>query len=88
MKTTLRKELEEFLAEGGLEWSEIVHCTATDQELDKKFDAELSSGYPAFTVWTEGAVIFAANYDMDFWIASVPRNPCDIKTETVGGGWN
>ena len=40
----------------------------------------------AFTIWTKNFVYFPAGYDGDEWIASVPRNPCNIKTPMVGGG--
>lgn len=39
----------------------------------------------AFTVWTENRVYIPVQYDGMEWCSSVPRNPCDEKTDPVGG---
>ena len=68
------------------DWSSVVKCTLSDNELDTEFDAGFggSNGKP-FTLWTEDRVYFPAVYDGSEWVASAPRNPCDEVTFHVGG---
>lgn len=40
----------------------------------------------SFTAWSDNFVYFPAMYDGRYWVASVPRNPCDEKVEPVGNG--
>ena len=54
--------------------------------IDMKFD----HGYGgndgcAFTAWTDERVYFPVVYDGSEWVGSVPRNPCDVATEHMGG---
>jgi hypothetical protein len=85
-KTTWREMIGEAMAENGESWKDIVHTTLTDEELDTEFDDGYggSEGCP-FTLWTETAVYFPAVYDGAEWVASVPRNPCDMAMGHVGG---
>ena len=66
---------------------EDLEMTLTAEELDKEF----YDGYGAeegapFTAWSKNWVYFPAIYDGSEWVASAPRNPCDVKTDHVGGG--
>lgn len=65
----------------------IIACTLTPEELDVKFDNGWggTEGEP-FTAWSETRVYFPVCYDGAEWVESAPRNPCDEKTEHVGGG--
>lgn len=74
------------MAENNETLDDIVHSTLTKEELNKKFDTR--SGGPEgepFTVWTNDFVYFPGVYDGAEWVAFVHRNPCDVKTEHVGG---
>ena len=65
---------------------QMVAIYPKDLDLDKKFDAGYGSpeGEP-FTLWTKDRVYFPICYDGAEWVCSVPRNPCDIATEHMGG---
>lgn len=67
-------------------WSDIISCTLSDDELDVKFDSGYGrvEGVP-FTLWTTRRVYFPVMYDGAEWVDSVPRNPCDKKTVHIGG---
>jgi hypothetical protein len=71
----------------GETWDDVVSSTLTIEDLDREFDDDFGSkeGVP-FTVWTRGRVYFPAVYDGAEWVESVPRDPCEEKTEHVGGG--
>ena len=60
--------------------------TLTKEELETTFDDDFGGieGCP-FTAWSENWVYFPVQYDGSEWVGSVPRNPCDIKTEHIGG---
>ena len=84
---TWRKKLTELLARDGKTWSDLIGCTLTDEQAD----AELIPYYDrvqgaSFTAWTENRVYFPVCYDGAEWIGSVPRHPCNEKTEHMGGG--
>lgn len=70
-----------------MDWSAIIACTLTDEELDVEFDDSygISRG-KAFTAWTEELVLFPAVYDGEEWVEAVPRNPSDLATQHVGRG--
>lgn len=70
----------------GDSFDNVVHSTFEGREIYREFDHGYGStnGDP-FTIWTEKRVYFPVQYDGSEWVASVPRNPCDIKTEHVGG---
>ena len=78
--TTWRKEIGNDV----LSQSEAIY--PKDLDLDKVFDSGYggSEGEP-FTLWTKDRVYFPAVYDGSEWVASVPRNPCDIATVHIGG---
>lgn len=84
--TSWREKLEkERVAEG--DDTPIVHCTLSDEGLDRVFDTSRrgTQGEP-FTAWSERRVYFPAQYDGSEWVASVPRDPCDEDTGHVGDG--
>ena len=67
---------------------EVLYTTTlSDEEMDKEFSCGYGSveGVP-FTAWSENRVFFPVCYDGSEWVDSVPRNPCDEKTEHCGGG--
>lgn len=79
------------LIEGEMEsrgecWKDVVAFCPPEIDWDKKFDAGFgtSEGEP-FTLWTAERVYFPAVYDGSEWVESVPRNPCAIITEHIGG---
>ena len=80
---TWRKLIEDFLDEKG---DTLVATTLSQAELDKEFNSGYggSEGVP-FTAWSEDWVYFPGVYDGDEWVDRVPRNPCDIKTNHIGG---
>ena len=57
-----------------------------EPSLDRQFDRGYGgSNGDHFTVWTANRVYFPAVYDGSEWCASVPRDPCDVATQHVGG---
>jgi len=64
----------------------IIACTLTDKELDKEFDSWYGEieGAP-FTAWSKTRVYFPICYEGSEWVGSAPRNPCEEKTEHMGG---
>ncbi len=81
MKTTWRKAIREVTD------APLIACTLSEEELDVEFDDDLGlSDGKAFTAWTGDLVLFPVDSDGAEWVASVPRNPCDIATKHVGGG--
>lgn len=85
--TSWRELINENMKEHGLTWADIIATTLTEKELDFMFDNGYggSNGYH-FTAWTKDRVFFPVQYDGAEWVGSAPRNPCDEKTEHVGGG--
>lgn len=84
--TTWRKMISYCLECDGESWNDVVAMTLTDEELDREFD----SGYGghrgcSFTLWTASRVYFPCTYDGSEWCDSVPRNPCNTKTQHIGG---
>jgi len=68
----------------------IGSAVTTKRDADTQYLEELTgcdweSRKKPFTIWTHNRVYFPACYDGGTWVASVPRNPCDEKTEPVGG---
>jgi len=68
------------------EGEKIIFCTLSDEEMGEKFDTGYGGqeGKP-FTAWSENWVFFPAMYDGSEWMECVPRNPCDISIEHIGG---
>ena len=64
----------------------IIACTMTEAEMSARFWSGFgdSEGIP-FTAWSKEWVYFPATYDGAEWVERVPRDPCDIKTEHIGG---
>lgn len=62
------------------DFSNEVHCTIDDIELNKNFDSDFGGveGTP-FILWTEERVYFALEYDGSEYVGSVPRNPRNEK---------
>ena len=60
---------------------EDLTLNITVKDLDANLYTELS-----FTAWSNNFVYFPGMYDGDYWVESVPRNPCDLKTKPVGNG--
>lgn len=84
--TTWREEISAEMEKHGETWADVLACTLTDAELDRRFYAGFggTNGTP-FTLWTARRVYFPACYDGGEWAASVPRHPCGEATEHVGG---
>ncbi len=87
MTTTWRELISQEMLRRSDDWSCVVDCTLTKNELDQKFDNGfgLTEGKP-FTLWTTYYVYFPVNYDGAEWCASVSRNPDGQPTDHVGGG--
>lgn len=65
----------------------IIHCTLNAEQLDTPFYSGFGgTDGAAFTAWSEKYVYFPVQYDGAEWVARVPRDPCDVATEHVGGG--
>jgi hypothetical protein len=80
-----REKLVEACNESGDRFDDL-EMTLTDEQLDQKFDA--GYGVPdgcGFTAWSDKYVYFPACYDGSEWVDWVPRNPCNIITNHVGG---
>lgn len=86
METTWRTLLEEACIFRGDKFDELQH-TLTLHDLDEVFSDDFGSteGVP-FTAWSRDWVYFPYCYDGSEGVASVPRNPCSIATEHIGGG--
>ncbi len=67
----------------GRTWKDVVKCTLTEEQLSLPLPRHCFTW--AFTVWTVDRVYFPGTYDSSHFVASVPRYPCDEKTEEVGG---
>lgn len=83
--TTWRTKLKSACKATGDNFDELT-MTLSEEELDTRFD----DGYGgsegvSFTAWGDNWVYFPAVYDGSEWIAWVPRNPCDKKTNHIGG---
>tara|TARA_R110002126_G_scaffold13892_2_gene59336 strand:+ start:304 stop:558 length:255 start_codon:yes stop_codon:yes gene_type:complete len=80
--TSWREELHD-----ALEGDKLIFNTLSNEEMDIQFD----EGYGrtmgmSFTAWSETRVYFPICYDGSEWVGSAPRNPCDEKTDHLGGG--
>lgn len=64
----------------------IIHSTLTDNRMNAEFDGSYggSCGEP-FTAWSNDWVYFPVVYDGAEWVGRVPRDPCDIASNHVGG---
>lgn len=75
-RTTWREEILEALEEAGERWDDVVHCTLSDEELDKPFTRSHGGSIGInFGLWTHEHVYFACLYDGDTWASYVPRHP-------------
>ena len=84
---TVRDAISKGLAEHGEGWEHVVRHTLSDDELATYCDEHYGAGARvSFTLWTGQRVYFPGTYDGSDWVASVPRDPCDEKTDPVGGG--
>ena len=85
-QTTWRKEITSKMIENDETWDSVESCTLSQENLDIEFDDGFgnSMGKP-FTVWTKNFVYFPAVYDGMEWADSVPRNPCNVAKNHVGG---
>lgn len=84
--TTWRKCITVEMAERGDSFDNMVSVAPADVDLDKEFDPGYGSANGApFTLWTKTRVYFPVVYDGAEWVSSVPRDPCDVATEHVGG---
>jgi len=65
----------------------ILADTFMPGEVDVRFDNSFGAneGIP-FTAWSEKRVYFPTDYDGSENVRSAPRDPCDQKTNHVGGG--
>ena len=85
-RTTWREEISAEMEKRGETWADVLACTLSDAELDRRFDADFGgiNGTP-FTLWTARRVYFPATYDGGEWAASVPRFPRGEIVRHVGG---
>lgn len=85
--TTWKKEIDCNLNKNNETWDDVISCTLSEKELNKKFDSSygLPEGKP-FTVWTTNNVYFPVCYDGAEWCCSVSRNPDGKPTSHKGGG--
>ena len=83
--TTWRKELNQACKATKDKFDSLT-MTLSEEELDTRFDDGFggSEGI-SFTAWSDDWVYFPAVYDGSEWVAWVPRNPCDKKTDHIGG---
>ncbi len=67
-------------------WDNFCYCTISDDELEEEcdFGFGIETGKP-FTLWTKNWVYFPVMYDGSEWVECVPRNPCNISSNHVGG---
>ena len=84
--TRWRTELSMAMESQGDSWDDVEGSTLTDGELDQEFNEGFGAteGVP-FTLWTKKRVYFPWVYDGSEGVASVPRNPCNERTQHVGG---
>lgn len=82
---TWRKLISEHMDWHAEDFSDVVSCTLSDEELDKEFDEDYGGpeGKP-FTLWTKNRVYFPVTYDGAEWVRSAPRNPSKESVEHVG----
>jgi hypothetical protein len=61
-------------------------CTIPLEELSREFYTGYggADGTP-FLLWTKKYIYFPAIYDGAEWVERIPRDPCDIDFEHVGG---
>jgi hypothetical protein len=79
--TNWKKEIENC-ADG----DKIDFCTLSNEELLEEFDPGYGgSEGKSFTAWSKKWVYFPVVYDGAEWVERVPRDPCKIATEHVGG---
>jgi len=86
MKTTWGEEFLIAFKKTGDSWDDIL-TTLSDEEMYEEFSSDYGcvEGKP-FTGWSSNWVYFPGMYDGSEWVDCVPRNPCKIKTDHVGGG--
>ena len=77
-----KKELEIELANQEETFESINYLTmAGDDDEEARWHI-----IPPFTAWTEKRVYFPVEHDGMESVASVPRHPCEERTNHVGGG--
>lgn len=81
---TLIQEEMDFKTKESLD--DIVFVWPSRECLREEFDAGygVSNGTP-FTAWSKSWVYFPVTYDGSESVGSVPRFPCEIATEHLGG---
>ena len=74
------------LLEDKFDDDELIANTLSNEEYNRPFDDGFGGpeGKP-FTAWSKEWVYFPVCYDGAEWVERVPRNPCDVPTEHVGG---
>ena len=84
--TTWKEKLKEAFEGTGDDFDKMI-TTLTDSELNEEFNDGFgrTNGKP-FTAWGENYVYFPICYDGAEWVGYAPRNPCEIKTNHMGGG--
>lgn len=84
--TTWLEEFNSVFGKAGDTWEDL-ETTFEDGEAWEEFDPDFGHVQgKSFTAWSKDWVYFPVKYDGAEWIERVPRNPCDIKTNHVGGG--
>jgi hypothetical protein len=86
MKTTWKELITDAMENSKESWDDVVSCTLTENELEKKFDGGYggSEGKP-FTLWTKKRVYFPVVYDGSEWVESVSRRPDKKPSGHFGG---
>ena len=82
-----RHLIEREMKERGETFADLVSITLSEEELDRKFDADEYGGLEGtpFTAWTERTVYFPLSYDGSEFVGSVSRHPDGKPTEHQGG---
>jgi len=77
--------LKEAFEDTGDNFAEMI-TTLSKEERYKNFNRGYggSEGLP-FTAWGQKYVYFPVVYDGSEWVGWAPRDPCDEKTDHVGG---
>ena len=85
--TTWRKEIKDCFECTGDTWDDVVECTLSQAQLDKRFDNGFGgTGGEPFTIWTKEYVYFPVEYDGAAWVGYVSRNPNGEPTAHQGSG--
>lgn len=81
---TLKNLIEEAMQEHGENFSDIVSCTLTKEEMELEFENDFGGETSTpFTLWTKNRVYFPTDYDGAQGVKSVSRNPDGKPTQHI-----